>query len=107
MLPQFQPHLRTQSLWRKPQENGIGIKNLLVIFRVSFTNFSIHLLEFLNILHWFFLLLQVKSKDLKEIELQYFVEIYQKKKHITLIATNFDIEVPSLMRSIETIVSIT
>jgi len=69
----------------------------VVIFRVSFTNFCVHLLEFLNILHWFFLLLPVKSKDLKEIDLQYFVETYQKRKHATLAVANFDTKVLSLM----------
>jgi hypothetical protein len=47
----------------------------VIIFRVSFTNFFIHLLEFVNILYWFFLLLQVKYEDLKKIDLQYFIEV--------------------------------
>jgi hypothetical protein len=51
--------------------------------------------------------LQVKFEDLKEIDLQYFVEIYQKKKHATLVAINVDTKVLSPMRSIETIVNIT
>jgi hypothetical protein len=47
----------------------------VIIFRVSFTNFCIHLLEFLNILYWFFLFLQVKYEYLKEINLQYVIEV--------------------------------
>ncbi len=79
----------------------------MIIFRVSFTNFCIHLLEFLNVLHWFFWLLPIKSKDLKDVDLQYFVETYQKRKHAILVIANFDTEVLSLMRSIETTISIT
>jgi hypothetical protein len=47
----------------------------VIIFRVSFTNFCIHLLEFLNILYWFFLFLQVKYEYLKKINLQYVIEV--------------------------------
>ncbi len=47
----------------------------MIIFRVSFTNFCIHLLEFLNILYWFFLFLQVKYEYLKKINLQYVIEV--------------------------------
>ncbi len=54
----------------------------------------------------FFFLLQVKSKDLKEVDLQYFVEIYEKRNHDTLVAIYFDTEVPSLMKSIDTTISI-
>ncbi len=50
--------------------------------------------------------MQVKSKDLNEVDLQYFVEIYQKRKHVTLVVANFDTKVPFLMRSIETTICI-
>jgi hypothetical protein len=42
-------------------------------------------------------LLPVKSKDLKEIDLQYFVETHQKRKYATLVVANFDTKVLSLM----------
>jgi hypothetical protein len=57
--------LENSIITERTTKNMAKYQKFVISFRVSFNNFRIHLLEFLNILHWFFFVAASKVQRLE------------------------------------------